>query len=280
MDGPITRRNAIGTVLVAVLLHAPAPGLAERGPADALQAAKAPTVLIMPVQATGEVPAALAQNLSAVLVVECGKVPGYQVVSYREVESAMTLEQMRQLSACDSVSCAAEIAGALNSEQTIIGTLGRVGGSYVLALSRISAREAKVVGRVSKQVSASDDALLIREIPGLARELFGLASLPAPAPLETRSSESAPRWRAWALRAGGAVAVAGGTLLVAAAAAGAACAAGIYLAYPNVIGAGRYYRALQGAVWVSAGMAGMAVAPAVLMAVVAGLLFAGSFLVG
>lgn len=136
-------------------------------------AAQAPatSVVIMPVEPLAGVTPDLATQITQLVATEAGNAKGYSVRSFREVQGAMSAEQMRQAAACDSVGCAAEIAGALNSDQIVIGTLGKVGRSFVLTLTRVVARNATPAARIGENFP-DEDALLAR-LGGVVARLFG-----------------------------------------------------------------------------------------------------------
>src|SRR5689334_5362356 len=101
------------------------------------------SVLLMPLEAKG-VSKDLADQVTSLLAIEMLHRGGVQVVTLREVEGAMSREQIQQMSGCDSVSCMSEIAGALHTDQVVMGTLGVVGATHLLTLSRFRARDVKV----------------------------------------------------------------------------------------------------------------------------------------
>src|SRR4051812_12839540 len=103
----------------------------------ALAAADPSSVLVMPIAAKTEALAGLVDQITDIFTLEASKVPGFKIVSVAELAGAMTHEQMKQMASCDGLSCAAELGGVLNTEQVIIGSLGKLGSEYLLTITRI-----------------------------------------------------------------------------------------------------------------------------------------------
>lgn len=170
-------------------MHAPlalvvASLVAAQGPAAG---GAPPSVLMLPVEPKNGVTQDAADLASAMLIGRVRRVPGVRIVSYRELEGAMSQAQRRMLVDCDSVSCAAEIAGALNADQIVLGALGKLGGAYILSLSRIEARNARLVASTVRQFPAVSEDAITRELPLAAAELFpeardSVLDPPRPAP--------------------------------------------------------------------------------------------------
>ncbi len=143
------------------------------------------TVLVLPIVAQGAAERDLAEQLTAYLTAKSGAGERYKLQSLREVEGALTQEQTRQVAGCDQLGCAAEIAGALNTDEIVLGTLGRVGSEYVLTLTRIRARDASVLGRVAERFSERNRSAMLDNMPAASAQLFGL-----PPPAQPSASEN------------------------------------------------------------------------------------------
>jgi hypothetical protein len=205
-------------------------------------AGEVPSVLVLPLEPKNGTRQDVAELATAILVGRLRAVPGVRIVSYDEVENAMTQEQRRMMAGCESVGCAAEIAGALNVDQIVLGALGRMGKSYVLSLSRIQARSASPLGTAVRRFDGATEDTLVDEIARAAADLFPAAAhlvapAPAPAPAPLLASPGVPyvivqhppeqedplsltRVASLLLRAVGGVGVGGALLLTLGAAAG------------------------------------------------------------
>jgi hypothetical protein len=112
----------------------------------------------------------LAHMLSEILTVEARKVQGVQVLSMSDIEATLGYEQQKQLLGCDDTSCMAELGGAMGCRLILSSKVGRVGDTYVLALSVIDTQSVKVVSSTYDTVEGKPDALITRirsAVPGL-----------------------------------------------------------------------------------------------------------------
>ncbi|MBI5498562.1 MAG: hypothetical protein HY904_26410 [Deltaproteobacteria bacterium] len=135
-------------------------------------APKATSVMVLPVAAKAGVNQDLADLTSAAITNHVSKVKGVRAISIAEVEGLMSQEQLKQAAGCDSVSCAVELAGALNADEIIMGNLGKFGASYLLTLSRIRARDATIVGRSMQRIAGLNEDTLLDRLPVAVGELF------------------------------------------------------------------------------------------------------------
>ena len=93
------------------------------------------------------------------------------------------------MSGCQETSCALEIAGALATDEVVTGSLGRVGKRYVLTMSRIQSRDARVLGRSDRRFDRQGREALLDETGAILDELYGKQ---APAAAPAASTRSIP----------------------------------------------------------------------------------------
>jgi len=136
--------------------------------------ARAISVLVLPFEAKGGAPKDFADVLTQLFVSAAGNLRGYKIVAFQEVQHTMSQEQLRMVAGCDTASCAAEIAGALATDQIVIGSITQVGSRYILSLSRIRARDAVVVERAVKQFKGLSQETVVDGLPPLVDALFAL----------------------------------------------------------------------------------------------------------
>lgn len=142
--------------------------------------AKKPSLLLLPIDARNGVSPDLAEQLVPALGAELARRFPVRVTTYKEIQGAITNEQLKQVANCDNVSCVAEIAGALNTDQIVAGTLGKFGDAYLLSLARVAAGNVEPLARVSRRYSSGRVEQILDDLPNIADELMGL---PASAPL-------------------------------------------------------------------------------------------------
>lgn len=174
-------------------------------------------MLVLPVEAAAGVPARLAAVVTSALTHHAARLPNVRVISYQEVHNTLSQEQVRQVAGCTDASCAAEIAGALNTDEIVLGSLGMAGDAYVLTLARVKARSAQVSGRALERVPQASEQLLIDRMPFIVAGLF---NTPPPVPEEAAPARVSPRPRGrvalWCLGGAGVVGAALGATAAAA----------------------------------------------------------------
>ncbi|MEW5855023.1 MAG: hypothetical protein AB2A00_39975 [Myxococcota bacterium] len=138
----------------------------------AVAAADAPvTVAVLDLKARGVDPA-VASSLLDVVAEEVGKIPRHKVLSRKEIEAMLDQEARNQLTGCDTSSCLAELAGALDATLLISGELARLGESTLVTLQLINQRFATVMNRVSINWPGAPDRL--NEVVQAASQLLVL----------------------------------------------------------------------------------------------------------
>ncbi|MBI5542778.1 MAG: hypothetical protein HY901_02740 [Deltaproteobacteria bacterium] len=93
----------------------------------------------------------------------------YEVIGKAEIRALLGFEKEKQLLGCAEESCLAEVGGAMAAERVISGTLAQVGDSYLLNLSLIDSKRARLISRVGRRVvgTGSLDPLLDLVRPAL-----------------------------------------------------------------------------------------------------------------
>lgn len=169
-------------VVLACALASPATGDAEAATdADAAEPAARVRVFFAQIQTgqgTTEEEVALVQD--AVLVAAREHSPGYEVLAVGDVAGLLAAEAEAAATGCDAVSCASELADALNAPQLVTGQLGRLGDTWLLTLTRLDRDTLEVLAR--EQIKARGDApdVLLDALPVGVGRLFG-AEVAAPA---------------------------------------------------------------------------------------------------
>jgi len=156
--------------------------------AAAAPSTQASSVVIMPIEARAGVKPDLAEQVTAAFVPHAARATTARVTSFAEIRGAMSQEQLRQVAGCNATNCAADIAGALDADEIVLGTLGRVGDSFLLNLSRVQARTTLVVARATERFPAANETAILDRLPAVATALFGTPAPSAAAP-EVKAAE-------------------------------------------------------------------------------------------
>jgi hypothetical protein len=132
-----------------------------------------PRLLVMPLEGRSGVPSHEVQVLGDLLMSEARRIPGHKVVTFSDVEQMLSLETKQQLLGCDATSCLAEIGGALNADEVLYGSVGRLGRhELVLSLSRIRPRDASALGGESERLSGANADATLDGVPRVLARLY------------------------------------------------------------------------------------------------------------
>ena len=190
--------------------NAPKAELAKQKPPAAPKVLK---IALFQLETSGVEPK-LASVVSDMVFAEMGKLPNSSVIGSKEIDTMLGYEQKKQVAGCTDTSCVVAIGGALGVDKIVLGSIGKVGTSYVfnLKLLNMKTAEAKVENVYSKRVKGGTEEDFLDAIPEAMRTLF-----PANAsvwPDQNASSQvTANKVGPWVLvGAGGAAAIVGGVL--------------------------------------------------------------------
>ncbi|HSW60489.1 MAG TPA: hypothetical protein VLJ60_06790, partial [bacterium] len=110
-------------------------------------------------------------TVTAILIGEIARISKMDVISEKEIKSAIMTEETRKSCIADDNSCIAEIGAALGSPYSVTGTISRMGGYWVVSIQLLDVQKVEVKSRVSKKFKGSESKLLESVTP-LVCELF------------------------------------------------------------------------------------------------------------
>ncbi len=154
-----------------------------------------PSLAVFTLEAETGVQASTSRLLTDALVSEVRASAAFSsVVSFRELEALLSMEQQRQLTNCSTESCVTEATRALGVDQVLVGNVGKLGESFLLNLRLLDTRTGGAVGAVSKRMKSSTEEGFLDAIPSAVSELLSRASLKAPdaLPVATVAQPSTP----------------------------------------------------------------------------------------
>lgn len=137
------------------------------------------TVFMMPVEPKNDASPDMAEQLGSLLAVELAQQPDVKLLTYKDAEAMLNLEARAQLLDCDTQSCAAELAGALNSDEVIFGSVGLIGAEYLLTITRLRVKSAVVLARVAEPFTAETATAMIDVIRKVVGALMAKPQAPA-----------------------------------------------------------------------------------------------------
>ena len=85
-----------------------------------------------------------AEILSDEILVMLSKMPNTTVIGSKEIDAMMGYEQKRQMAGCSDTKCMVAIGGALGVDKILMGSVGKLGNSYILNLRLLDINEGKV----------------------------------------------------------------------------------------------------------------------------------------
>lgn len=135
------------------------------------------SLLVLPIQPNG-VPQEVANSLGDLMLLELEKTNLYNVVGQEDIKALMRNEEVKQLMGTDSEEAMAKIGAKLSAEYLLRSTLGKVGNTYLLALTLLDVKNVKVVRRVNQSLYGDPDDLigsLKSAVAALALEESGYA---------------------------------------------------------------------------------------------------------
>jgi len=142
-------------------------------------------IAVMDVVIQAGAPAGAGQILSEAIVAEVRKrQPRASVISAEEIRSMVQVEGAKQQLGCRTdkdLACLAEIGGALGVERVVIGSLGRLGKTYVYSLKLVDVARAQVLRSSSVNLATHEDDDLLNATQKLVADLFPESSVPGQA---------------------------------------------------------------------------------------------------
>ncbi len=120
---------------------------------------------------------ASATALSALIAAEVGAVDGHKAIARNELKSILAHSADAQLAGCNEARCAQEVVHLVNADLLVAGSVDKVGGATVVALSLISAGAdgtsdgSQVVSRQEAAFRGKDEDALALARP-LVQRLF------------------------------------------------------------------------------------------------------------
>jgi hypothetical protein len=156
-------RNRCALLSLLVILLAPLGLRAED---------RAHSLIIMPLKAQRLDPETVS-ILDTLLADAVARAVQLKAITPSDINAMLGLEKMRDVASCDTVSCAAELGGALGANYVMFGSASVLGGQMILSLSLIDDAAQKLVARQQERVQAKEEqyaAAVERATQGLFRQ--------------------------------------------------------------------------------------------------------------
>ncbi len=158
------RQWSMGMVLVLVLAWLPASAAAAAKPGSGSAPArtgKKASLAVFDFTLAGKVAPQNARMLADIATTEATRTGLYRVISQADVASLLGLEGQRQLLGCDDASCVAQIAGALDADRLLSGSVALVGHTTVVNVRLVDVKRSLTLAHESADFDAPQESDLI-----------------------------------------------------------------------------------------------------------------------
>jgi len=115
---------------------------------------------LMDLKAESGIDKGVVNLLYELILTEFQNYSNLSVTSKSDIDSMVKFETEKELAGCSDSSCMAEIGGALGVDMIVMGSIGKLGSSYIVTLKLINIKKATVENRVSKTIPANEDKLI------------------------------------------------------------------------------------------------------------------------
>ncbi|HEY8210035.1 MAG TPA: hypothetical protein VIG99_21265 [Myxococcaceae bacterium] len=147
-----------------------------------LLAAAPQKVAVMTMDAGEGITDKTAAAVTEAVIAEVRRQPNLQVVTPQEIATLLGFERQKQLLGChEDTSCMAEIGSALGVDRLLMGSLAKLGASWLVHLKLIDASKGSAVGQSDRRLKDKNIDDVLDSLPPMVAELFGRAPPPAAA---------------------------------------------------------------------------------------------------
>ena len=141
-------------------------------------------VAVMPLQPGAGVKAETAQTLTNVVVAETRRARNVSVITQDEIATVLTLDQQRQLLGCqDNDKCRAEAGSALGVDHMLMGSVSKLGGSWLLHLKLLEVSTVKTLKEVDRRQKGGNADDLLDALPAMVASLMEVEKMAPGAPV-------------------------------------------------------------------------------------------------
>jgi hypothetical protein len=138
-------------------------------------------VVLRPVAAGAGLPEGAGGVLTEAFGAELRKVPGLQVVMPAELAAVLSNEQQKQALGCDADACLVELGGALGAAELVVGSVARIGESWLVHLKLLDVAKGTATAQVSRRLRGGTIDDVLDALPSVTGELFGGGGAPVAA---------------------------------------------------------------------------------------------------
>lgn len=157
-------------------------------------------VAFLPLENGEGVNEATARALTHSVLGEARKQRGIAVMSPDELSSILSLERQKALMGCTEDSCRADVSQVLGVDRLLMGSISRLGASWLVHLKLVNARSGGIASQSDRRLKDKTIDDVLDALPSMVNELFGgrgsvatvVPEKPAEAPVVQGSKTSEP----------------------------------------------------------------------------------------
>lgn len=105
-------------------------------------------------------PKELVVTLSSAVAQELDRMGTFRAIGKQDIEQMLAFEKMKDTLGCDSVSCLAEIGGALGVDYLVSGSVTQLGETFLIQMQLMNIKNARVEKRTEREYAGGPKGLL------------------------------------------------------------------------------------------------------------------------
>jgi hypothetical protein len=118
------------------------------------------TIAVMDLRASESIPRDVVSTLTAAISQELDRMGPFKAISSQDIAQMLAFENMKDALGCDSVSCLAEIGGALGVDFLVTGNVTLLGETYLIQMQLMNTKESRVESRSEREYKGGPKGLL------------------------------------------------------------------------------------------------------------------------
>lgn len=147
------------------------------GPFAQAQTPKLPQLAVMPLEAR-QVTSDEATILSEALATELQNSGEVRVMERSQMDKILSEQGFQQSGACSGTECAVQVGQLLGIDRMVVGSLGRLGKSYVLVVRLVDVGTGEVLRSSTRQAQGEIDQILTSLVPDVVADILGHSTKP------------------------------------------------------------------------------------------------------
>ena len=147
--------------------------------ASGLGEPKLPLVAVLPMDGRG-LTSDEASVITDLLGTELMRTESFRVMERSQMDNVLKEQGFQKSGACDNSQCAVEMGQLLGIDRMVVGSIGKVGRTFLVNVRMVNVGTGEVVRSVSRTTQGDIDELLMRVVPQVANELAEKPAEPSP----------------------------------------------------------------------------------------------------